>query len=235
MRSSTTRKPTKAKVAYPPPLPKVKLIESDGEPLESDWHTVQIHLLDEVVRQHLGARTDFFCGGNMFLYYSIEQAESAARGRPQYKGPDFFVVLGVDGTKPRKYWAVWEEDGRYPDVIVELLSPSTANRDKNEKKTLYAKVFGTKEYFLYDPDQDELLGYRLVGGDYVPIEPNAHGWLWSQQLGAYIGRWDGIYSGRQYRWIRLYISEGVLVPTREERIEQLAQKLRELGVNPDEL
>jgi hypothetical protein len=31
-----------------------QLLEEDGEPLESDWHVVQIHLLDELVRQHSG-------------------------------------------------------------------------------------------------------------------------------------------------------------------------------------
>jgi hypothetical protein len=32
-----------------------------------------------------------------------------------FRGADFFVVLGVDGTD-RPGWVVWEENGRYPDV-----------------------------------------------------------------------------------------------------------------------
>ena len=39
-----------------------------------------------------------------------------------FRGPDFFVVLDVDGEVDRKSWIVWEENGRYPDVIVELMS-----------------------------------------------------------------------------------------------------------------
>src|SRR5205807_10562240 len=102
-------------------VPKVKLIESDGVPLESPWHLAAILLLMECVRFRLRGRTDFFVGGNMFLYYSEEQARNL-----DYRGPDFFFVDGVDGTRPRKWWAIWEEGGRFPDVIMELLSPTTA-------------------------------------------------------------------------------------------------------------
>jgi len=33
-------------------------------------------------------------------------------------------------------WVVWEENGRYPDVIVELMSPTTAEIDTSAKKEL---------------------------------------------------------------------------------------------------
>ncbi|MCS7066186.1 MAG: Uma2 family endonuclease, partial [Fimbriimonadales bacterium] len=205
----------------------------DGQPLESDWHVVQISLLDELVRQLWQGRHDFFCGGNIFIYYSIQQAESISKGRPLYKGPDFFVVKGVDGTRPRKYWAVWDEDGRYPDVIVELLSPMTAERDTTRYKELYERIFRTAEYFWYDVDTRELKGFRLRGGRYEPIEPNERGWLWSSQLDAWLGIWEGEYRGRHYPWLRLYTPEGELVPTHEELSERLAQRLRELGVDPE--
>ncbi|MFN7017458.1 MAG: hypothetical protein ACK4P5_09920, partial [Fimbriimonadales bacterium] len=50
-------------------LKNLDLPEEDGEPLESDYHMMQIPLLDELVRQHLGDTQDYFCGGNMFIYY----------------------------------------------------------------------------------------------------------------------------------------------------------------------
>ncbi len=113
------------------------LPEDDGEPMESEWHYFQIGVLIQSVYTLWQGRTDFYAGGNMFLYYDVEQAEEISalvkEGLPirtRYKGPDFFVVTGVDATKPRRYWAVWDEGGRYPDLIVELLSPSTARKDK---------------------------------------------------------------------------------------------------------
>jgi len=83
--------------------------------MESDWHVVSITLLDELVRNHLGTPTHYFCGGNMFIYYSVEQAEEIEqyveaeppKRKPRFKGPDFFLVKDVDGTKPRDSWVVW--------------------------------------------------------------------------------------------------------------------------------
>ena len=82
------------------------------------------------------------------------------------------MVLGVDGTCPRKAWVAWEEGGRYPNVIVELLSPSTAQEDKTVKKQLYEQTFRTPEYVCYDPDSQELIGWGMNAGRYVPLEPN---------------------------------------------------------------
>ncbi len=110
-------------------LPKVKLIATDGVPLESPWHWAGIVLLIDSLRFHLRGRSNYFVGGNMFLYYSEEQARNR-----DYRGADFFFVDGVDGLKPREWWAVWEEDDRYPDVIMELLSPTTAKLDRTVKK-----------------------------------------------------------------------------------------------------
>ncbi|MCS7190514.1 MAG: Uma2 family endonuclease [Fimbriimonadales bacterium] len=211
-------------------LQNLDLPEEDGVPLETDYHRVQIALLDEVVRQLLGDTNDYFCGGNMFIYYSLEQANDvqeyvAGRKRePMYKGPDFFLVRDVDGSKPRGKWEVWKEGGRYPDLIVEIVSPSTKAKDENENKMLYARVFHTPEYFLYDQWTRELKGYRLAGRDYEPIQPDAQGRLWSQVLGAYLGIWHGQYRGRVYHWLRLYHENGELVPTVDEIAERERQR-----------
>jgi Uma2 family endonuclease len=37
----------------------------------------------------------------------------------------------------------------YPDVIVELLSDSTAAQDKGTKKDIYERVFKTSDYFVF--------------------------------------------------------------------------------------
>src|SRR5712692_4571796 len=147
-----------------PDIPKIDLPTEDGIPLESNWHRIQINLLVDCTRQHWRARTDFFAGGKMFIYYSLKQVRNK-----EYKGPDFFVVKEVDGAHDRPAWIVWEEDGRLPDVIVELLSPSTAAADLGEKKDLYERRFKTPEYFCYDPDSRVLLGWRLERSGYAAL------------------------------------------------------------------
>ena len=193
--------------------------------MESDWHVVSISLLDELVRNHLGEPKNYFCSGNMFIYYSLEQAkeieeyveaETVAR-KPRFKGPDFFLVKDVDGTKPRESWVVWNEDGRYPDLVVEFVSPSTRGKDVEKNAQFYARVFRVPEYFWFDRRTGELRGYRLSGRDYAPIEPDTRGWLWSEQLGAYLGVWQGEYRGRVWSWLRLWDKDGNLVLTQAER------------------
>lgn len=84
---------------------------------------------------------------------------------------------------------VWEEDGRYPDVTVELLSPSTASVDSGVKKDLSERVFRTPDYFIYDPfAADSLSGWHLeLGRCYQPLIPNERGWLWCETLELWLG------------------------------------------------
>jgi Uma2 family endonuclease len=193
--------------------------------MESDWHVVSITLLDELVRNHLGEPNHYFCGGNMFIYYSLQQAKEiekyveaeTPKRKPRFKGPDFFLVRDVDGTKPRDSWVVWEEDGRYPDLVVEFISTSTRAKDVDKNVVFYAGVFRVPEYFWFDRRSGELVGYRLSAGGYVRIEPDARGWLWSEVLGAYVGVWKGEYRGRVFPWLRLWDKDGNLVLTRAER------------------
>jgi Uma2 family endonuclease len=207
------------------PLP-FELIYSDGEPLETGWHALQLPLLWELI--HLAmveqGRSDFYVGGDMFVYYSVEQARDVARGRPYFRGPDVFWVEGVEPGPLRKAWVSWEEGGRLPDVIVELLSPSTAEIDRKEKRDLYARVFRTSEYFLYDPETLKLEGLTLSGRAYQPMEPGKRGRFWSEQLGVFLGPWHGVRLGVEGDWLRLFRPDGSLVPTTEERAE--SERLR---------
>jgi Uma2 family endonuclease len=173
-------------------------------------------------------RTDFYIGTNMFVYYSIEQAREVAREIEEglepraFRGPDVFWAGGVAGHM-RKAWVAWEEGGRLPDVIIELLSPSTAKVDRGEKKDLYAQVFRTKEYFMADLETRSLEGFDLVGRVYRPKVPDAQGRLWCGQLKAHLGFWHGDWMGSEADWVRLFHADGSLVPTQAEAAEQRAE------------
>ncbi|HWN43442.1 MAG TPA: Uma2 family endonuclease [Thermoanaerobaculia bacterium] len=207
-----------------------ELVFDDGEPLETEWHTVQLPLLRKVIRQRMleRERRDFYVGGNMFVYYSVEQARDVAKGRPYFMGPDVFWVGGVEPDRKRKGWVSWQEGGRLPDVIVELLSPTTAEIDRTMKKDLYARVFRTSEYYLYDPDARTLEGLRLVDRFYQPMAPDPQGRLWSEQLGAFLGLWQGRREGLERTWVRLFRPDGSLVPTGEERAVEAEAELGRL-------
>jgi Uma2 family endonuclease len=191
------------------------LPDSDGEPLDSNWHRLAIALLIELICYHWRDRDDFYAGGNMFIYFSPEKVKDRLS-----RGPDFFVVKGVDGTRSRRFWVVWEEDNRYPNVILELLSPTTAKEDRGAKKELYEQTFRTPEYFLYDPEAHQVQGWRLNRRKkYRPIEPDERGWLWSEQLQLWIGTWEGEYTKERGVWPRFYDADGNLVLTKGEAEE----------------
>jgi Uma2 family endonuclease len=126
----------------PPPF---ELVYDDGEPLETEWHTYQLPLLRGLIRKVMAehGRTDFYTGANMFVYYSVEQAREVAEEEEKrlpkraFRGPDVFWVGGVEDHE-RKGWTAWEEGGRLPDIVFEMLSPSTAKKDRTEKRDLYA-------------------------------------------------------------------------------------------------
>ncbi|WP_407682394.1 Uma2 family endonuclease [Pseudocalidococcus azoricus] len=215
---------------------------SDEPPLESDFHRDQIEILIHLLKRYWHDRTDFYVTGNLTIYYNEQQLR-----KREFRGPDFFVVLDTE-LKERRSWVVWGEGGKYPNLIIEILSKSTATVDKTTKKDLYQNTFRTPEYFWLDPNGLELTGFRLGNGVYQPLVANEQGWLWSEELQLYLG----ITQAR----LRFLTPEGELIPTAAEaeqterqradleqeradqeyqRGERLAAKLRELGVDPSEI
>jgi hypothetical protein len=81
---------------------------------------------------------------------------------------------------------------------------------------LYEQVFKTFEYFCVNPDGHTLQGWRLVETRYVPLQPNEHGWLWSESLQLWLGFQLGNFQGTVDRWIRFFESSGRLVPVSGE-------------------
>lgn len=195
------------------PWPPTNLPETDDIPLESDWHRLEINLLVDSVHYHRRPRNDYYVAGNMFVYYSNEQVRNQ-----DFRGPDFFLV---DGVSPhlRRYWAIWDEGGRYPDASIELMSPTTKNVDLTTKKELYEQRFRSPEYFAYDPDEAQLLGWRMGENGHVSIAPGMNGWLWSNQLGLWLGKWHGTYMNQTATWLRFYDTAGHLVLTLAEAKE----------------
>ncbi|WOD41047.1 Uma2 family endonuclease [Nodosilinea sp. E11] len=230
-------------------MPDATQLESNEPEMESSLHYAQLALLVACLDWLWRERTDFFIGANLTIYSSREQLK-----KRDFRGPDFFIVnqtqrhlrwtkyvrnVGLTDCflknhiqrRHRKSWVVWEEDGRYPDLIIELLSPATAKTDRTLKKVLYQDCFRTPEYFWFSPETLEFEGYRLVGQHYDAIAPNASGHRWSEVLGLFLGVQDNT--------LRYFHPSGEPVPTPEEaaaaaqaRADRLAEQLKALGVEP---
>ena len=83
-------------------------------------------------------------------------------------------------NRHRNSYVMWEE-GKPPDFVLEVVSPSSRGRDTREKPGIYAKI-GVPEFFLYDPEDESeptlsglgpaLSGFELhggTGGEYRPL------------------------------------------------------------------
>jgi hypothetical protein len=175
---------------------------------------------------------NFYISGNLTVYYSPEQTK-----KRDFRGPDVFIVLNAE-KRDRHSWAIWEEGDRFPNVVIELLSESTATVDRTTKKALYQDVWQLPEYYWFDPDSLEFAGFRLKEGRYEPIAPNAAGHLSSVELGLALG-----LQGQTLRW---FTAEGELVPFPEEVERQATERerqakerleafLRSQGIDPNNL
>jgi Uma2 family endonuclease len=198
-------------------------LDSDEPPLETDFHREHIDQLIRLLKYWWRDRQDFYITGNLTVYYDEQQIKSR-----NFRGPDIFIVLGVE-KKDRRSWVVWDEGGKYPNVVIELLSSSTATVDRGTKKQLYQDVWRVPNYFWFHPETLEFAGFHLVDGKYQAIAPTATGFLWSDQLELYLGIHE-----QQLRWFTV---AGILVPLPEEqehqRVAKLEAFLRSQGFDPD--
>jgi Uma2 family endonuclease len=187
-------------------MPDGRELYSDEPEMESTLHWEQLALLVDCLEWWWRDRNDFFIGANLTVYYSRDQLRHR-----EFRGPDFFLVRDTE-CGPRRSWVVWEEGGRYPDLIIELLSADTARVDRGEKKRLYQDAFRTPEYFWFSPHTLEFAGFRLAGKTYREIPADPRGWRFSEELGLYLG----VAGGR----LRFFTVDGRLLPSSAEAADE---------------
>ena len=121
--------------------------------------------------------------GNMFLYYEEGDPRKAVC-------PDVFVTLNVPRNTKRRTFKVWEE-GKGPDLVIEITSKKTRREDLGKKFDLYRDVLRVREYFLFDPLEEylepSLQGFRLVEGRYQAMAWDQSG-IFSDVLGLRLER-----------------------------------------------
>ena len=135
---------------------------SDGEPMaENDWQYTALTDTVSTLRVRYQGRDDVYVAGDMLIYYRMNRNDISV-------APDVYVVFGAAGSQPRDSWLVWRE-GRAPNFVMEIASPSTWRRDATEKRRIYADM-GVTEYARFDPTGDHftppLVMETLDGAEY---------------------------------------------------------------------
>jgi Uma2 family endonuclease len=221
--------------------------------LPDEFHEFQPQLLRETCQPPNYHPQAIFIGTDLNLYYE-------PRHTLWHKRPDWFLVLGVAKAQRqqdlRLSYVVWQE-GVNPFLVIELLSPGTEAEDLGQtlreinqpptKWQVYEQILRIPYYVVFDRYQNQLRGFRLVGTRYEELViPEKRLWFEEIQLG--LGVWQGSYQGIEGLWLRWYDQAGNWIAIADEQVEQerqraeqerqraerLANRLRELGINPDQ-
>ena len=151
------------------------LTERDLPSTEDEDERVSIHTVHHALTTDLWPpleeryqnRQDVFAATDLLVYYGgvVPSRRSAAR-----ISPDLLVAFGVP-KRERGSFTVWEE-GKAPDFVLEIVSPSTGLRHRHDKPGLYQRM-GVRDYFLFDPRNRTapLLAWRLTREAAVPLPP----------------------------------------------------------------
>lgn len=212
-----------------------ELPDSDDTPVDNELQDLIPGLLKAILALVWANRMDWFFGVDMGVYYDPEEPAVV---------PDGFLSLGVERVfdeNLRLSYVFWEENHTPPIMVLEVVS-QTRRGEYTKKKKLYAEL-DVLFYVVYNPQRRRkapLEVYRLVDGEYVLLPQENPVWL--PEIGLGIGRERGTYQGITREWLYWYDEQGQRLLTPEERIlqaeqkaERLAEKLRELGIDPNSL
>jgi Uma2 family endonuclease len=211
--------------------PPIVYPDSDGQPMAENTQQFRwIVLIKENLEYLFLQDQNVFVAGDLF-WYPVE-------GRPDIRtAPDTLVVFGRP-KGDRGSYRQWQEDNIPPQVVFEVLSPSNTMNEMHRQLLFYDR-YGVEEYYIYDPDQNELTGCERQPEGLNPIE-SMNGWV-SPRLGI---RFEltpttlNIYDPQG----NLFLSpvemqiraerESQRAEQEKARADRLAHKLRELGIDP---
>ena len=206
--------------------------DSDGQPMADNTKQFRwIVLIKENLELLFAEELEVFVAGDL-LWYPVE-------GHPEIRvAPDAMVVFGRP-KGDRGSYRQWEEDNITPQVVFEILSPGNRLKEMARKLQFYQR-YGVEEYYVYDPDDNELEGFQRQEGNLELIE-EINGWV-SPKLGIKfvmttetleIYHPDGRKFLSSLELEQQRQKEAQRAEQANQRAEQLAAQLRALGIDPE--
>ncbi|MBK8093300.1 MAG: Uma2 family endonuclease [Verrucomicrobiaceae bacterium] len=226
------------------PRPDVSnLITEDDTPVDSIFEEKQTRLLISSLYDTWGVDFPFVAMSRVGVFTALN--------RPAVV-PDVLLTTGVRSPKDimqkesGSYFS-WLYDGKPPEEVIEIVSNKKGN-ELGSKKRNYEHM-GVTWYAVYDPMtllSDEPLQLFALEQSKYRKQP-ADRLLGEVGLGLAI--WEGEFEGTICHWLRWKMADGKLVQTGKERgdaeaaraqteaarADKLAEKLRELGIDPASL
>jgi Uma2 family endonuclease len=206
---------------------------SDDTPVDNEDQNLLPNILLFLLQSIWQQRMDWYFGVDMAIYHTTGVSPKVP------VVPDAFLSLDVErkkGGKSRKSYATWEENDRVPLFVLEMVS-HTPGGEYDLKLEIYRQL-GVLYYLVYNPEywrrdgQQPFEVYKLVDGSYhLQIgEP-----YWMAEIGLGIGRVNGVFHGIEQEQLAWFDHNGTRYLTDGERAEKMAQYLRDLGIDPNNL
>ncbi|MFB2877843.1 Uma2 family endonuclease [Floridanema aerugineum] len=222
--------------------------DSDGQPMSDNTKQFRwIVVIKENLEILFANNDDVFVAGDL-LWYPVEGNNKIRQA------PDAMVVFGRPKVDRGSY-KQWTENNIPPQVVFEILSPGNRT-GKMLQKAIFYQRYGVEEYYIYDPDDVELTGFIRSGDLLEPIE-EINGWV-SPRLGIRfelkkdtleIYRPDGqkfltpVELDRLREQERQRAEDAIaqleeekkLREQEQQRYQALIEKLRQQGIDPEQL
>jgi Uma2 family endonuclease len=234
-------------VAKTPPLTlpdHTQLPESDGTFVKNFQEHPQSLLLTSSIRpilDKLHPDGHYNIGQDCGIYWRL--TDPPERGA---EAPDWFYVPNVPPLlegKMRRSYVIWKEVIA-PLIAIEFVSgdgaeernrtsPFVEDGAKAGKFWVYEQAIRIPFYAIYEVEKAAIEVYELIGNQYQQCSPNSRKHYPIAPMGVELGIWQGRYGNHTLPWLRWWDSEGKLLLTGEERAERLAEKLQELGIDPE--
>ena len=231
--------PTKAEVFYP---------ERDGQSMSDNTKQFRwIVTIKENLEALFASDSNVFVAGDL-LWYPVEGSNTIRQAH------DAMVAFGRS-KGDRGSYQQWLEGNIPPQVVFEILSPGNRLAETARKYKFYNQ-YGVEEYYVYDPDDNELIGW-LRSDSYLDVIENMSGWvsprlqirfevtadtmeIYRPDGGRFltfteIGQLRNQERQRADQEQQRADQEQQRANQEQQRADRLAERLREMGVNPDEM
>ncbi len=233
-----------------------ELPESDGTFVKNFQEHPQSILLTDSIRpvlRELHPNGQYCIGQDCGIYWRITNPPE--RGA---EAPDWFYVPNVPpllNGQVRRSYVLWQEYVA-PLIVLEFVSgdgseerdktPPASPDQREEKKAgkfwVYEQAIRVPFYGIYEAKKASVEVYHLVDGRYELLKRNQRSHYPIAPMGVELGIWQGRYEQMELPWLRWWDNQGNLLLTGEERAEReqqradrLAERLRQMGIDPDEV
>lgn len=218
------------------------LVTEDDAPVDSVFQEKQQRLLTSALhdswsgppRRASESPRPFVAMSNVGLFFKLEEPPLV---------PDVLLSADVSlpadlGPKQNRSYFVWRF-GKPPEIVVEIVS-NREGRELAEKRDIYERI-RVAHYVVYDPltqlGDVRLRCFELRGERYVARLDARF-----EALGLSLVEWRGRFEDHEDSWLRwadlhgdVILTGGERAQREHERADRLAARLRELGVDPDDI